>query len=105
MPVKRLYKKWMHDWETRMTTRDTNRIVRPLDWGLEWMREWPKEVLGEETPDVFLSRPPTGVLDLPNVKEADSVAQEKFLQRVNQRILADSDIFFRYTPPTDFKEH
>ena len=33
--MKEHYRRWMHDWEARMTSRDNNRVVRPFEWGLE----------------------------------------------------------------------
>jgi len=101
MPVKRIYKKWMHDWETRMTTRDTNRIVRPFEWGLEWTRQWPVSVLGQETPDT-LGAGSQGKSNC-DFADTDLAAQEEFVHRVNQRILKNSEEFFSYTVPTDFQ--
>ena len=39
--IRSSYRKWMYDWETRLTTRDTNRVVRPLEWGEDWAQGWP----------------------------------------------------------------
>jgi len=104
MPVKRLYKRFMHDWELRMTTRDTNRIVRPFEWGLDWLREWPKELLGEETPDVFLS--PAAAIDTTGeFNRSDFAAQENFVQDLNQRIIHNSEKFFDYRTPADFRDY
>ena len=33
------YRRWIYDWESRMTSRDNNRIVRPFEWGVEWMTD------------------------------------------------------------------
>jgi hypothetical protein len=35
------YRRWMHEWEARMTSRDNNRVVRPFEWGPEWASRWP----------------------------------------------------------------
>ena len=76
------YKRWMHDWETRLSTRDNNRVVRPLEWGLEWTQLWP----------------------LRNGSGPDQVSNaERALLDWNQRILADSDRFFSYQTPQDFR--
>ena len=39
--MKESYRRWMHDWETRMTSRDNNRVVRPFEWGSEFVQRWP----------------------------------------------------------------
>lgn len=77
-----LYQKWMYAWETRLTTRDTNRVVRPLEWGLDWARGWP--LVNGNFP-----------------KAGDN--QEKFLHELNDEIVAQSDEFFSYKTPTDFR--
>jgi hypothetical protein len=72
----------MHDWETRLTTRDSNRVVRPFDWGLEWARTWP--LVNGNFP-------------------ADDLLSESFLHKLNHEIVAQSDQFFGYTKPIDFR--
>jgi dienelactone hydrolase len=81
-----LYQKWMYAWETRLTTRDTNRIVRPLEWGMEWAQRWPL-VHG----------------NTPQVEAASPEECEDFLHQLNDRIVANSDEFFSYQTPTDFR--
>lgn len=71
----RIYAKWMFAWETALTTRDTNRIVRPLGWGAEWLGEW---------------------------APADPV-DRKSMTAASRRIAEESDAFFDYTTPTDFR--
>lgn len=73
----------MNAWEHRLTTRDTNRVVRPFDWGVEWTRDWP----GMET--------------IP----ADAPARqiEAAIMESNRRIVENSDDFFGYKTPTDFR--
>jgi len=39
--MRKLYARWMYDWEDRLCSRATDRMVRPFDWGLEWTRDWP----------------------------------------------------------------
>jgi len=73
----------MYDWETRLTSVDNNRVVRPLEWGLEWSKYWPCR---------------NGYA--PGQKIADP---EKYFREYNQRIIANSDEFFSYTTPTDFR--
>ena len=77
-----IYQKWMYAWETRLTTRDTNRVVRPLEWGMEWARRWPL-VNG----------------NFPNSEEHF----ESYLHELNDHIVANSDEFFAYKTPDDFR--
>jgi dienelactone hydrolase len=78
-----LYAKWMYAWENRLTSVDDNRVVRPLDWGVEWAHDWPcrNGVPAGQTP-------------------ADP---ETFFADYNQRIIANSDEFYSYRVPTDFR--
>jgi dienelactone hydrolase len=89
--LKKLYARWMYRWETRLTTRDENRVVRPLEWGFDWLQPFLREAglagraaLGENPP-------------------ADSPAAHALMIDVNRAILADSDRFFSYERPTDFR--
>ncbi len=68
------YAKWMFRWETALTTRDTNRIVRPLEWGFDW---------------------------LPGSAAAGSDFER--MVQINNAIAANSDEFFGYTTPLDFR--
>ena len=77
------YQKWMHDWEHRLTSVDNNRVVRALEWGLEWATGWPCRngyAPGELPPD-----------------------PEKYFAEYNERIVANSDEFFSYQTPSDFR--
>jgi hypothetical protein len=73
----------MYEWENRLTSVDNNRVVRPLEWGLEWAQEWPCRN------GVPAGRMPGDV--------------EKFFADYNQRIIANSDEFFSYRVPRDFR--
>ena len=77
------YQQWMYKWETRLTSVDNNRVVRPLDWGLECAESWP-------------CRNGLAAGQMP----ADP---EKYLCDYNQRILANSDEFYSYRTPADFR--
>jgi len=77
------YAQWMYDWEHRLTSVDNNRVVRPLEWGTEWARDWPCR--NGFAPGHPVSNP------------------EKFLLDYNHRILANSDEFYSYKTPTDFR--
>jgi hypothetical protein len=81
--MRRRYAQWMYDWETRLTSVDNNRVVRPLDWGVEWAQDWPCRN----------GVPPAQV-------PADP---EEFFADYNRRIIAHSDDFYSYRPPTDFR--
>ena len=102
------YAQWMYDWEHRLTSVDNNRVVRPLEWGVEWARDWPcgngvngrgprgngavghSEIAGEGA----RATPAHATL-------ADDPAE--FFLDFNRRIVADSDRFYSYTRPADFR--
>ncbi len=77
------YAQWMYDWEHRLTSVDNNRVVRPLEWGVEWARDWPCR--NGVPPGQMPANP------------------EKFFLDYNHRIVANSDEFYSYKPPTDFR--
>jgi hypothetical protein len=69
-----LYARWIDQWEYKLATRDRNRVVRPFDWGLEWL----------------------GV----TASNGDVLGA---VRRWVDDKLADSDRFFSYKPPDDFR--
>lgn len=79
----------MYRWETALTTRDENRVVRPLEWGFDWLSDFIRQqgledsLLGNETLD-------------------DAPAEEAMVA-LNQMIVENSDEFFGYSTPTDFR--
>ena len=73
----------MYDWEHRLTSVDNNRVVRPLEWGVEWAREWPCR--NGWSPGAATGDP------------------EKFFLDFNRRIVANSDEFYSYTRPSDYR--
>lgn len=77
----------MYAWETRLTTRDENRVVRPLEWGFDWLRPFLEE---------------TGIAGRID-RMAAAGANEAAMVEVNEAILANSDRFFGYERPTDFR--
>src|SRR5271157_2874038 len=89
LPMKDTYRRWMHDWETRMTSRDNNRIVRPFEWGNEFVQRWPV------------------VADMqPPVAPDDNASNLAYWTAVNERAVAHSDEFYAYRAPTDSRlEH
>ncbi|MGA3088919.1 MAG: abhydrolase domain-containing 18 [Terriglobales bacterium] len=78
------YAQWMYDWETRLTRVDNNRVVRSLDWGLDWTRSWPKPNGGPAA-----SRPGGDLVE--------------YFSRFNDQIIEDSDNFYAYQTPNDFR--
>ena len=78
------YAQWMHDWETRLTSVDNNRVVRPLEWGLEW---------------TTIGRAATAG---PPGKIATRICSN-ISARFNDRIIQNSDEFYSYQKPADFR--
>ena len=77
----RLYGRWIQSWEERLCYRATNRVVRRFEWGLDWSGDWPCAV-----------RYP---------KNGDGV--EDYISKLNQIAMRDSDEFFAYERPADFR--
>src|SRR5580698_8057296 len=84
------YARWMYRWETRLTTRDENRVVRPLEWGFEWVAPF------LESHGFGAAVPSPGI-------ERDAAAAEAAMIRINQLLVRNSEIFFGYERPTDFR--
>jgi len=80
----------MYEWETRLTTRDENRIVRPLEWGFEWLESF------LESHGFSAALPSSEAM-------RDDAAAEAALVRINQLLIRNSDVFFGYDRPTDFR--
>ncbi len=90
--LRRLYAQWMFAWETRLTTRDTNRQVRPLEWGFDWLADWIAQL------------PEAQRVEIENaIASGEPTRLEAAMLTVNQSIVADSDKFYSYTTPTDFR--
>ena len=71
----------MQDRESRLCFRATNRIVRPFEWGLEWTREWPTT----------------------RVYPKNGHDPESYIRLLNDAGIENSDAFFEYQPPSDFR--
>ncbi len=69
-----------------MTSRDNNRVVRPFEWGSEWAGSWP-------TLENF--RPPQ--------EQSDKAAMLAYWTAANDHIVANSDQFYAYKVPSDFR--
>ena len=67
----------MHAWEMDLATRSTDRVVRPFDWGLDWTSHWPVQ--------------------------SHAADPETRIHELNRLAIADSENFFAYTPPRDFR--
>lgn len=71
----------MHDWENRLCFRSTNRTVRPFEWGMEWTSRWP----------CARGFPRNGH------------DPESYLRVLNRAAMENSDDFFGYEKPRDFR--
>ncbi len=79
--MKKWYERKIVKWEEALCFRSTNRVVRPFEWGLEWTRNWPN------------------ARKLPQ----NGHTPHQYLQELNRLAIADSDAFFSYVRPSDFK--
>ena len=75
--VKNWYGRRMQAWEHELAFRSTDRVVRPFDWGTEWAERWP-------------------------VQSAETDPETKLIE-LNRLAMADSDAFFAYRAPDDFR--
>jgi hypothetical protein len=79
--MKRLYRSWIEDWESRLCFRTNNRVVRPFEWGLEWAQGWP----------VARANPRNGH------------SPQKYFSALSGMVVQNSDSFYDYEPPRDFE--
>ena len=77
----------MYAWETALTMRDTNRVVRPVEWGFEWIADFARS---------------RGLMPQLSIED-DPAAAEAAMQTLNRAIIAESDTFYGYRTPTDFR--
>jgi dienelactone hydrolase len=73
----------MNDWEVRLNAVDNNRVVRPLDWGFDYASKWPCR---------------NG--DHPG---SETAHHARYYRELNDRIIANSDEFYSYRTPNDFR--
>ena len=78
LPLSDLYGKRMYAWETELANRDTNRIVRPLEWGFE-------------------------ALPFESLISGQGLSEQARMTALSASLAADSDVFFGYQTPTDFR--
>jgi dienelactone hydrolase len=76
-----IYARWIDKWERKLATRDTNRVVRPFEWGLDWLER----------------------LEFPVVPGGGFGDEREALDRFAGEALTDSDRFFSYRAPTDYR--
>jgi len=86
--LKNLYRRWMIAWETALTTRDENRVVRPLEWGFDWL-------------DDFVDA--AGLRSRVARSSQSTHAAEDAMLAVNEAIIRNSEAFFSYQRPADFR--
>jgi hypothetical protein len=89
---RKTYANWMYRWETALTTRDENRVVRPLEWGFEWLDDYIDRRHLRARLFGAGRQQPTG----------DQAAFEAML-RLGEEIARDSEEFFGYRIPGDFR--
>ncbi len=75
-------------WETALTTRDENRVVRPLEWGFDWLQDFAAVA---------------GLSGNVEAAERDPSAAESAMIALNEAMIRNSDVFFGYQPPADFR--
>jgi len=76
-----IYARWIDNWERKLATRDTNRVVRPFEWGLDWL----------------------GRLAFPVLSDHENGRAREALDRFAGEALSDSDRFFSYRAPADYR--
>lgn len=79
--VKRMYKRWIEDWDLRLANVSTDRVVRPFEWGIDWAESWP----------IRLS-PTNGAFE-----------PKSHLTTISHLIVQNSDQFYSYETPADFQ--
>jgi hypothetical protein len=72
------YARFMDRWERRLASHDTDRVIRPFDWGAEWLDR----------------------MEFPRCRHTDGPLK---LPVFVQEALRDSDQFFAYETPREFK--
>jgi hypothetical protein len=77
----RLYSNWIEKREVYLCTRSTDRVVRPFEWGTEWLKSWPTN----------------GNCHL------NGQGELQFLRDANLLAIRNSDQFFGYDSPRDFR--
>ena len=79
--MRRFYQQWMERWENQLCYRTNNRVVRPFEWGLEWVEDWPSA----------------------RDSRRNGHDQHGYLKALNEEAIQNSDDFFGYETPGDFR--
>jgi hypothetical protein len=88
----KLYATWMYRWETALTTRDENRIVRPLEWGFDSLDDY---IDGRHLRNRLFGKD--------GLPPAEDQAARQAMLRLGEDIVENSDLFFGYRRPSDFR--
>ncbi|MCU0226978.1 MAG: alpha/beta hydrolase family protein [Bryobacterales bacterium] len=76
-----LYSNWIEKREEYLCTRSTDRVVRPFEWGAEWLHGWPTN----------------------GHHHLNGQGELEYLKAANRLAIADSQQFFSYSTPSDFR--
>ncbi len=79
--ITRRYERWIRAREEALCFRATNRVVRDFEWGLEWTRDWP----------CARNYPKNGQ------------TPEDYVAHLNHLAMLESDEFYGYERPADFR--
>src|SRR5271167_1350296 len=90
--IRKAYANWMYRWETALTTRDENRIVRPLEWGFDWLDDY-----------IEWRRIRTKLFGPSEMAPTEDQAAQRTMLRLGEDIVQNSEQFFGYHVPTDFR--
>jgi hypothetical protein len=98
------YARRMIEWETRLTTLDENRVVRPLEWGFDWLAPFLRDHgFASALPDPATERDPAVAEAGVPAGRSSSAGLEAAMVRINRLLVQNSDQFFGYKRPTDFR--
>jgi hypothetical protein len=76
-----LYGRWIDRWEHKLATRDNNRVVRMFEWGTDWLAS----------------------IGHPHCPTGSNGATPGVLDRFSEAAVAESDQFYSYSTPRDFR--
>ena len=79
--MRKVYERWITEWENRLMSVSTNRKVRPFEWGEDWSRSWPA---AQRIPQ-------------------NGHSASDYLKLINRESLDASSEFYAYKTPADFR--